>query len=289
MRRVDAHHHVWDLAVRAQGWMTSDAYAPIARTFGIDDFTTAAATARVDASVVVQTVSDRAETIELLHLAAHHRVVAAVVGWVDLCAADVRDQLDECLGAEGGAFLRGIRHQVHDEPDPQWVCGRDVQRGIAAVGAAGLVYELLIKPQHLEAALLTVSALPEVRFVIDHAAKPSVATGELEPWLSGLRALARRPNTVCKLSGLLHEADWQHWTANDIDPYAEAVIEAFGVERVMVGSDWPVCLLAAPYAAALTVYDDALPALGAHDRHALHATTAMAVYSIPDRPEASVT
>jgi L-fuconolactonase len=203
-----------------------------------------------------------------------------VVGWVDLTADDVADQLAELQALPGGGLLRGIRHQVHDEPDVDWICRPDVQRGIAAVGAAGLAYELLIKPPHLPAALAAVRSLGEVTFVVDHAAKPPIASAEVEPWASGLRALAARPNTVCKLSGLLHEADWRRWIVDDLRPYAEVVIEAFGVERVMVGSDWPVSSLCASYQRALSVYDDALPGLDAGERDALRWRTASRVYSI---------
>jgi len=286
VNRVDAHHHLWDLTVRPQPWMVGDVYAPISRSFTLDEFAGLAAGAGIDASIVVQTVGDRAETVELLEVADTSDLIAAVVGWVDLTAADVGEQLAWLAQCPGGVHLRGIRHQVHDEPDPSWLCRPDVQRGIAAIGAAGLVYELLVKPPHLQAAHATVGLLDEVRFVVDHAGKPPIARQEFEPWNTGIRALARFENTYCKLSGLLTEAAWTTWTIGDLRPYVETVVEAFGVDRVMVGSDWPVCTLVTGYEAAIDVYDAALPGLSASERAAIHAGTASAVYGLAHHPAA---
>jgi L-fuconolactonase len=151
----------------------------------------------------------------------------------------------------GGRYLVGIRHQVHDEPDPDWLMRADVRRGLRAVAGAGLVYDLLVRARELPAALDTVRALPDLRFVVDHVAKPPIASGELEPWATLLAELARFEHVSCKLSGLVTEADWGAWQAEEVVPYASRVLEWFGEDRLIFGSDWPVCGLAASYDAVV--------------------------------------
>jgi L-fuconolactonase len=242
---IDAHHHVWDLAVRDQPWI--EPTWPIRRDYSLADLAGPAEAAGVEATVLVQTVLDPAETPEFLALAAASRSprVAGVVGWVDLTRPDVADALAALAVAEGGDRLVGIRHQVQGEADPRWLCRPDVRRGLRAVGAAGLAYDLLTLPHQLPAAVETARDLPDVRFVLDHLAKPPIARGELRPWADDLRALAACPNVAAKLSGLVTEADWTGWTVAALRPYARVALDAFGPDRLMFGSDWPVCLLAA--------------------------------------------
>jgi len=203
--RVDAHHHVWDLSARPQTWMAGDQYQPIARSFGVAELHPQAAAQGVTASVVVQSVGDPAETPELVALAETDSLVAAVVGWVELTRPGVGDRIAQLQAGPGGHRLSGVRHQVHDEPDPRWLCRDDVRRGLAEVGAAGLVYDLLVRAEQLPASLATVRALPDQLFVVDHAAKPRIAAGATDPavnegWRAGLLALSGEPNVVCKLS-----------------------------------------------------------------------------------------
>ncbi len=280
MTRVDAHHHIWDITARVLPWMSSPGYEPMARSFTAADHAALASAAGVDASVVVQCVADEAETLELLDIARTDPVIAAVVGWVDLTAVDVADRLAALREAPGGRLLRGIRHQVHDEPDPNWLRRADVQRGIRAVGGAGLVYELLVKLPQMPAAIETVRALDEVEFVVDHAAKPPIASGSPEPWRTLLTSLATSANTTCKLSGLVTEASWSTWAIDDLRPFADVVIESFGPQRLMSGSDWPVCTLAAPYQNSLTLADRLTEHLSAAERNAILAGTAQRVYSL---------
>jgi len=242
---IDAHHHVWDLTVRDQPWLEPN--WPIRRTYALADLAGPAEAAGVEATVLVQTVLDPAETPEFLALAAASTSprVAGVVGWVDLTRPDVADALAALASAVGGDRLVGIRHQVQGEADPRWLCRPDVRRGLRAVGEAGLAYDLLTLPHQLPAAVETVGALPEVRFVLDHLSKPPIARGELTPWADDLRALAAHPNVAAKLSGLVTEADWTRWTVRQLRPYAEVALDAFGPDRLMFGSDWPVCLLVA--------------------------------------------
>jgi L-fuconolactonase len=266
---IDAHHHLWDLAVRDQPWITPE-MAPIRRSFDGADL--AAAAVGVEATVVVQTVSDPTETSELLAL--EHPLIAGVVGWVDLTAPDVAD----ALAALRTPRLVGIRHQVQDEPDPRWLCRADVRAGLRAVAAAGLVYDLLTVPAQLPAALETVRALDELQFVVDHLSKPPIASGELEPWAGWIRALAACENVACKLSGMVTEAAWASWTVDDLRPYAEVVLDAFGPERVMFGSDWPVCLLAASYGEVVAAAEQLI---GPRERDQIFGATARRIYTLP--------
>ena len=245
---VDAHHHFWDPRRRDYPWM-GDELSPIRRPFAPDDLRPELVQNNVDRTVLVQTVSSLDETREFLETASQTDFVAGVVGWVDLTDPSVAELIASLRSAKGGDRLVGIRHQVHDEPDASWLLRDDVQRGIAAVGAVGLVYDVLVRTRELPAALATVRAHPEMRFVIDHAAKPRVAGGAWDiAWEKALAPLADEPNVSCKLSGLVTEADWKTWTREQLRPYLERVLDWFGPGRCMFGSDWPVCLLAADYA-----------------------------------------
>ncbi|HEY3559391.1 MAG TPA: amidohydrolase family protein [Kribbella sp.] len=279
MSRVDAHHHVWDLSVREQPWMVGPELDPIRRNFSLDDLAPAAAAADVGASVLVQTVGQVEETVEFLALAASNDLVAGVVGWVDLAADDVADVLDGLLARPDGSYLKAIRHQVHDEPDVDWLLRPDVQRGLAAVAEAGLAYDLLTKTPQLPAAIRTARNLPQLTFVLDHISKPVI--GEpLDPWATQLRELAALPNVTCKLSGMVTEAPWTTWKPADLQPYADVVLEAFGPDRVMFGSDWPVCLLAASYAQVVETAQTLTTNLTSAERKAIFTTTATRTYNL---------
>ncbi|MFK4226714.1 amidohydrolase family protein [Streptomyces sp. NPDC019890] len=277
---IDAHHHVWDLSVRDQEWITGPEMAPIRRTFSLDDLAAETRTTGVGATVLVQTVTVADETPEFLALADGSDLVAGVVGWTDLTAPDVADTLARLRELPGGDRLVGIRHQVQGEPDPAWLLRPDVQRGLASVAAAGLVYDLVVQPHQLPAAAEAAARLPELTFVLDHLGKPPIAAGELEPWASDVRALAARPNTVCKLSGMVTEAAWSTWTTPDLSPYADMVLDSFGPGRLMFGSDWPVCRLAASYAEVLAAARALTHRLSDEERHAVFETTASRVYGL---------
>lgn len=245
MTTVDAHHHVWDPAAADYPWMTDELVA-IRRTFDLDDLRPLLPAAGIDRTVLVQARSTVEETRELLALATGDPV-AGVVGWVDLTATHVATEIAALLSGPGGNRLVGVRHQVEDEPDAAWLERGEVRRGLRAVAEAGLAYDLLVRTRELPSALATVEALPDLRFVIDHAAKPPIASRELGDWRRLLEPFGALPNVACKLSGLVTEADWEHWTPDDLRPVADAVLEIFGPERTIFGSDWPVCLLAADY------------------------------------------
>jgi L-fucono-1,5-lactonase len=275
---IDAHHHVWDPDARAHGWL--DGLPALRRRFSLADFTRISAEHGVSASVLVQVLADAAETEEFLALAAAPGVVAGVVGWADLTAPDVAAEIARLRQVPGGGRLVGIRHLVQDEPDPGWLDRHDVRRGLRAVGQAGLAYDLLVRPAQLPAAIHVASDLGDVRFVLDHGAKPDIASGHLEPWSGLVAELARRPNVMCKLSGLVTEAG-PGWAAAQIAPYADRLLECFGPDRLMFGSDWPVCTLAASYGEVLAL---AREVLGDHlalaERDAVFAGNAVIAYGL---------
>ncbi|MFD8033193.1 amidohydrolase family protein [Streptomyces sp. NPDC059717] len=277
---VDAHHHVWDLSVRDQDWITGPALRPLRRNFTMADLAPEARAAGVDRSVLVQTVTVAEETPEFLALAQDDGLVAGVVGWTDLTAPDVKDTLDRLRELPGGPYLRGIRHQVQGEPDPEWLLRSDVRRGLEAVAAAGLVYDLVVLPRQLPACVRVAADLPQLTFVLDHLGKPPIASGELEPWASRVRSLAALPNTVCKLSGMVTEADHQAWSPADLRPYADTVLNAFGPDRLMFGSDWPVCTLAATYAEVSEAAGELTRGLGDPERAQIFEKTAARVYRL---------
>jgi L-fuconolactonase len=273
---IDAHHHLWeDLGRRDYGWLAGlDA---IRRPYTVDDL---AAVTPADRTVLVQTVAAVGETEEFLATAARSSLVAGVVGWVDLCAPDVADRLAALRAAPGGDALAGIRHPAQGEQDPGWLVRPDVVRGVRAVAEAGLTYDILVLPPQHGAAIALADAVPGARLVLDHAGKPAIADDGYEPWAAFLTELAARPNVFCKLSGLVTEADWDTWTVAGLRPYAEHVLSAFGPARVMFGSDWPVCELAATYeqvyAAALAFTAELSPA----ERDEVFAGTATRAYPI---------
>ncbi|WP_405066532.1 amidohydrolase family protein [Kribbella sp. NBC_01510] len=276
--RIDAHQHFWDPARHEYPWMAGDAMDPVRRAFTPDDLRPVLRAAEIDGTILVQTVSSVAETREFLQLAAATDFIAGVVGWVDLTSAAVGDHLDELLDGPGGSRLVGIRHQVHDEADPEWLGRDDVRRGLAAVQQRGLTYDLLVRARELPAAVDVVRALPDLPFVLDHVAKPRIAAGADPEWTERMPALAAAPNVAVKLSGMVTEANWGTWTAADLRPFVERVVRWFGAERLLFGSDWPVCLLAGSYGDIVTGLDAALPAMSPSERVLLYGGNAEQVY-----------
>jgi L-fuconolactonase len=240
--RLDAHVHFWRYDPAEYGWI-DDALGPLRRDFLPEDLAPLAAAAGIDGVVAVQARQSLAETAFLLDLADRHGLVRGVVGWIDLQAADVAAQAARFRGRP----LVGVRHVVQDEPDDAFLLRPAFVRGIAALEDLGLAYDLLIRPRQLAAAAELVARLPRQRFVLDHLAKPDIAHGGLAAWEPGLRRLADRPNVLAKLSGLVTEADWSRWTPDTLRPYLDVAWDAFGPERLMAGSDWPVCTVAGSY------------------------------------------
>ena len=276
---VDSHQHFWHPEKGEYPWLTGP-LEPIRRPFGPEDLRPALHECGVDRTVVVQTWASVGETRDFLDLAARTDFLAGVVGWVDLTAADVTATIAGLRESEHGRFLVGLRHQAHDEPDPRWHLRPEVERGIAAVGAAGLVYDLLVRPRELAAALELVERHPGVTFVIDHIAKPPIAGGQRAEWETRLAPFAGHPNVHCKLSGMVTEAEWQSWTPEVLQPYVDAVLSWFGPGRLMFGSDWPVCLVAGSYRQVFEALRHCIRDLPAADQDRVLGGNAISVYRL---------
>jgi len=256
-------------------WITDEMHA-IRRDFLPADLEPLLAAATMDGCVAVQADQSDAETRFLLELARLHPFIKGVVGWVDLRSPDL-DATIEALAAD--PHLCGIRHVAQAEAD-DFLTQDDVVRGIERLGRMGLTYDILIYERQLPAALVLTARLPDQPFVLDHLAKPPIRVRRLEPWATHLRELARRPNVCCKLSGLVTEANWTRWRSADLQPYVDVALEAFGPDRLMFGSDWPVCLVAGSYEQLYGAIADCVSALSVAERDALFGGTAARFYGL---------
>lgn len=273
--RIDAHQHFWHYDPVRDDWITEE-MSVIRRDFLPQELETELAEQGIDGSVAVQADQSEDETRFLLQLAERHPFVVGVVGWLDLRAADLAERLEHFSRFER---FCGVRHIAQAEPD-DFLEREDVVRGIRTLGDFDLTYDLLVYPHQLPAALALVEKLPDQRFVMDHLAKPRIRDGELEPWAAQMSELASHSNVSCKVSGLVTEADWSRWRPEDIHPYLDVVFDAFGPERLMFGSDWPVCLLAASYRQVAQLIDDYAACLSAAERDKLFGGNALRFYGL---------
>ena len=281
---IDAHHHVWDLTRRPQPWLAEPSLSALRRSFSTTDLVADSAAGLCDrkltATVQVQCLPLVAETEELLRMAERDPLVAGVVGWVDLTDPHVGSQLDRLRTLQGGHLLVGVRHLVQAESDPQWLLRKDVRRGLDEVAEHGLCYDLLILPHQLAAAATLAAAVPHLRLVLDHAAKPPLRSGDLRDWAMGVRSLSAAPQVVCKFSGLITEADHESWSARDLRPVAQEVLKDFGPQRLMFGSDWPVCRVAGGWAAWASAAEELLAGLSPADLDQVLQGTARRTYGL---------
>lgn len=245
--RIDSHHHLWDLSIRDQEWITGEEMKPIRKNFVVSDLKDAIASSRIDRTVLVQTVTDYSETPELLEIAQSEQLVGAVVGWLQIDAQDAIAHLHQYLDLPGAEYLKGIRDIAQDHPDPNYLAKPETIANVKKLGELGITFDLLTKTPELAAAIKLVRACPDVQFVMDHISKPHVAKKEIEPWKTLMTELATLPNVLCKVSGLVTEANWKDWQVKDFKPYVDHVIEIFTPQRLMFGSDWPVANLGGTY------------------------------------------
>lgn len=247
--RIDAHQHFWKYSPAEYGWI-SDAMAELKRDFLPYDLKPLLAKNGFDGSIAVQATHTLEETRWLLELADQNEFIKGVVGWIDLCSPGLPTQLERLASHPK---LVGVRHIVQDEPDDEFMLRADFRRGISRLEEYGLTYDLLLYPRHLPFAVELVQEFPDQRFVLDHVAKPLIADGVIEPWKRDIRELAKLENVWCKVSGMVTEANWKQWSAENFRPYLDIVFEAFGPGRLMIGSDWPVCTLSAGYQETLGI------------------------------------
>jgi L-fuconolactonase len=276
--KIDAHQHFWIYNPREYGWM-GPGMETLKRDYLPPDLARLLTAAGIDGTVAVQARQCLEESHWLLELADHYPFIKGVVGWVDLLSMQVDEQLSKL--ARHRKF-RGVRHVVHDEPDDGFMLREDFVRGISRLANYGLTYDLLLFPRHLPVACELVKRFPEQPFVVDHLAKPPVKAHELSPWEADLRCLAAFPNVYCKLSGMVTEADWQHWKPADFTPYLDVVLECFGTKRLMVGSDWPVCTLAGNYSQVMQISSDYLRKLSKDEQVAVWGDNAKRLYGIAE-------
>ena len=275
---IDSHQHFWQVGRFDYPWMSAevetlyrdflpDALAPVLQANGVRQ------------TVLVQASNSLAETRWLLELADRHHFIAGVVGWVDLTSPQVEAQLPEFITHPK---FKGVRHLVESEPADDWLVQPSVLHGLNLLASHGVAYDLLVQTRHLRHVLTVAERCAGLRLVIDHMAKPPIAGGEIDTWARELKAVAEIPGLHCKLSGLVTEADPQKWKIEDLRPYVERALEWFGPERMMIGSDWPVCLLAASYEQALAAYQALLPGLNDRQRQCILAGNAASFYQLRD-------
>jgi L-fuconolactonase len=278
--RIDSHHHVWDLNVREQGWMVGDALNPIKRNFLINDLKAAIKDTGITNTVVVQTVTNYDETPELLELAKQDPLVSGAVGFLKIDAVDAISHLDSYESLPGFEYLVGIRDIAHDYPDENYLSKPQVIKNVQELGVRGLTYDLLTKTPHMKAAIELVKSCPETQFVIDHISKPYIAKSEMQPWADLLTELATFENVVIKVSGIFTEAEWLNWSFETFKPYLEHVTESFSPSRMMFGSDWPVCLLAATYKQSIEIMESFTESFSKDEKEDFWAKTAIGAYGL---------
>jgi L-fuconolactonase len=245
--RIDSHQHFWHYSPTEHTWM-SDSMSAIRRDFLPEDLQPLLANLSFDGCMAVQARQSLEETRWLLDLADRFSFIKGVVGWLDLRSPELHNQLKQFAHHPK---LAGVRHVVQDEPDDEFMLRPEFRRGIAQLREFDLTYDLLLFPKHIPAAVHLVEEFPDQPFVLDHIAKPSIAQGLISPWREDLQQLARFPNVSCKLSGMVTETQWKQWKPEDFRPYLDTVVEAFSSDRLMIGSDWPVCLLSSDYASTM--------------------------------------
>jgi len=271
--RIDSHQHFWKLSRGDYGWLTPDK-GPIYRDFGPADLAPIRARNAIDRTIIVQAAPTLAETLYMLEIAAADPSVAGVVGWADFEAGDAPERI---AALAGNPLLVGLRPMVHDIVDDDWLLRADIAPGLRAMASAGLVFDALVRPRHLSRLLAFADRYPELRFVIDHGAKPFIRERRLDPWRADIAALAARGNVACKLSGLANEAG-PDWTARDLAPYVEHLLAVFGPARLMWGSDWPVVDLAGGYDRWLAAATELTAGLAEADRDAIFGGNAGRIY-----------
>jgi L-fuconolactonase len=274
--KIDTHQHFWEYNDRDYGWM-----GPGMESLKQDrlpaDLAGLLKKTGIDGTVTVQARQCLEETEFLLRLADENPFIKGVVGWVDLRSPQLEVQLEQfCYHPR----LRGVRHVVHDEPDDQFMLRDDFVHGISRLRKYNLTYDLLLFPKHLPTACKLVAKFPEQTFVLDHICKPLIKDGKTEPWAGDIRHLASFKNVSCKISGMVTEADWQNWKPQDFTPYMDIVLEAFGIERAMIGSDWPVCTLAGEYEQVISIAADFVAQLSPDEQSAIWEQNPKRIYQL---------
>lgn len=273
---IDAHQHFWRYDSERDNWITRE-MAVLKRDYLPEDLCLEFAASRVNGSVAVQVSQSEQETLFLLDLAERHKEIVGVVGWVNLCDRGIRERL---LHFSQFRKVCGFRHIVQSEPDDRFLVREDFCRGISALQEFNFTYDILIYPRQFFAAIDLVRRFPEQRFVIDHMAKPAIRTGALKAWARYIREIAAQPNVWCKLSGLVTEAEWKNWNPEQFQPFYDVVLKAFGPDRLIFGSDWPVCLLSGTYMQVKKLATGLIAELTAEQQEKIMGLNAVSFYNL---------
>ncbi|MBB3699410.1 amidohydrolase family protein [Flammeovirga yaeyamensis] len=274
MKKIDAHHHLWKYSPVEHAWI-NDEMSVLKQDYLPKQLWEEMSKSGYEGCVAVQASQTEQETQFLLQEASVNPFILGVVGWVNLSNSSIKDRLQYFSKFSD---FKGVRHVLQDEEDDQFMLREEFLRGIAALKEFDLTYDILIFPKHLPFAKELVEKFPEQPFVIDHIAKPEIKEGKFEPWASDLKKIAHYPNVMCKLSGMVTEADWKQWTKEELHQYIQVVVDAFGVDRLMIGSDWPVCKLAGEYSEVMQVVEDFFT--DANDRKKVMGENAMSFYNL---------
>jgi L-fuconolactonase len=274
--KIDSHQHFWKYDPVRDSWIT-DAMQVLKRDFLPDELVAELDANGIDASIAVQADQSENETLFLHDLAERTERIAGVVGWIDLASPRIEERLRFFSKFRK---LRGFRHIAQSEPDDRFLVRPEIIQGIRQLREFGFTYDVLIYPKQLPAAIELVSHLPEQRFVLDHLAKPEIRAGNISSWASDIRAIAGSTNVYCKLSGLVTEADWRRWKPADFAPYLDVVFDAFGADRLMFGSDWPVCLVAATYRQVKQLVEDYVDHDAANEKGKIFGENAIRFYGL---------
>jgi L-fuconolactonase len=251
-QKIDVHQHFWKYDPLQYGWISNE-MGILKRDFLPEDLQSTSLDSGYGESITVQARQTIEETEWLLNLADENRSIRGVVGWLDLCSPNIHDQLTTFSRKK---HLKGVRHVLQDEPDDNFMLRRNFLAGLDSLGATDLLYELLIFPKHLKNSIRLVELFPKQVFVLDHCAKPFIKSGKIQEWADQINKLSSFENVHCKVSGLVTEADWQSWKPADFDPYLDVIWNSFGQDRIMIGSDWPVCLVAGTYSKVMLLADE---------------------------------
>jgi L-fuconolactonase len=287
--KVDTHQFFWQYNEQDYGWMFPWSLPGTERfkeDHLPDDLLPQLQRVGIDGTVVVQVRQTLRETHWLLSLADQYPFIKGVIGWVDLRSPDVGEQLQHF---RSHPKLCAVRHKLENEADDRFMLRQDFCRGIGVLAEFDLAFDLLIRARHLPVAYELAQMFPEQRFVLDHIGKPHIKSGRLSPWDADIRALASCPNVFCKVSGMVTEADWEAWQAADFRPYLDVVFESFGTQRIMVGSDWPECTLAASYEQVLGLVMEYTAKLSKEEQADVWGTNAVNIYGLEDRTDSAQT
>jgi L-fuconolactonase len=274
--KIDAHHHLWRYNAAEYEWL-NDEMKSLRRDFLPKDLMAELAGAGIDGTVAVQARQTLDETRWLLDQADECEAIRGVVGWAPIAGEEFPGVMEEF---ERRTKLKGLRHVIQAEPDENYILRADFNAGIEVMQGSGLVYDILIYERHLPQTIEFVDEYPDQVFVLDHIAKPQIAAGVMEPWIENLHELALRQNVWCKVSGLVTEADWKNWNLDTLRPYLDTVVDAFGPDRLMAGSDWPVCLVATQYTAWFELLGSYFAGFSENERDAIFGGTATKVYGL---------